>query len=484
LPPIASDNVLGGKIAARALASAIGGTKIKAARLSAGGEVLAEAAVACPRAPQAVLDACVGLVARPRSPAVVGLGVGVPSRVIAAERRILPGGYVDLSGLGFAAALETAAGLPVVLENDATMALIAEAAQGAALGVRSAVLLTVGTGIGGAILDRGSVLRGSGSAGQLGHIPVEDPGPPCLCGRRGCLETTSSGTALARHLAEAGLAPSTRAEELLARAGDPAAERVLAAWAGPLRRAIDMLIATLAPERVLLGGGLGGTALAALDRVQGPASWYDAPVLAAALGDAAGMIGAGLAALPHPETKRVVLVNGVPASGKSVVAATLAAATGWPVLALDTIKAPFLAALPPGDRDFNRLLGRAAYAAIFDLLRAAPAGTTAIVDAWFGFQPPEVLEEGLERAGVGQVLELWCEAPPETVGARYAARVDSRPAGHPGRDYVPELVALAGRARPLGRGPVLRIDTTRPADAAALTGWIAHQWAGVPGVAD
>ena len=151
-----------------------------------------------------------------------------------------------------------------------------------------------------------------------------------------------------------------------------------------------------------------------------------------------------------------MLVNGVPASGKSGVARALSDATGWPILTLDTIKNPFLAELPGVDRAFNRTLGKASYTAIFDLLRDAPAGSTMIIDAWFGFQPAEMLSEGLLRAGVAETAEIWCHAPPETIGERYGARVGERPAGHPGAGYVPELIALAARAQPMAQGPVFR----------------------------
>jgi glucokinase len=123
-------------------------------------------------------------------------------------------------------------------------------------------------------------------------------------------------------------------------------------------------------------------------------------------------------------------------------------------------------------------LGRASYNAIFDLIAETAPGSTVIVDAWFGFQPSEVLEAGLSRAGIGETLELWCHAPPETIGARYADRVGTRPAGHPGIDYVPELIALAGRARPLAGGPVREIDTTRPLDLPGLLAWVAERFPG------
>ena len=120
--------------------------------------------------------------------------------------------------------------------------------------------------------------------------------------------------------------------------------------------------------------------------------------------------------------KRVVLVNGVPASGKSTLARLLAADTGWPLLALDTVKEALFAHLGAGDRERNRLLGRASYQAIFAAIGDFPAGATAIVDAWFGFQPREVLVEHLQRAGVERVVEVWLRASPELVAARYAER--------------------------------------------------------------
>jgi glucokinase len=449
----------------------IGGTRLRAARVH-DGVIEARASAASSRDPREVVARCLSLVAEVSSPDVAALGIGVPGQVQADQRRVLSGGYVDLSGFDFVTEVETATGLRVVIENDATMALLGEAAYGAAQGRGSVVMLTIGTGIGGAVLERGQVLRGRGTAGQLGHVVIDPNGRPCVCGRVGCVETVSSGSAFAVHLSEAGLPATTRIEDLLTR-DDSIARGVIDAWAKPLRAAIDSLIATANPDCVVIGGGAGAAALAALGQVVERASWFTAPVVAAGLGDDAGDIGAATAALrTGPRPKRAVLVNGVPASGKSKVARMLSEATGWPVLALDTIKNPFLLELPPGDRLFNRTLGRASYAAIFDLMANAPAGSAFIVDAWFGFQPIETLTEGLKRAGVTAVAEVWCHAPPQTVGARYQARLDARPAGHPGADYVPELIDLARRARPTGLSPLFDVETTRPPDIPALISWL------------
>lgn len=446
----------------------IGGTRIRAARVAQGG-IEARAGTPSSHDPREALDRVIALALQVRSPDVTAIGIGVPGQVHAATRRVLSGGYVNFAGLDVAGEVEGATGLPVTIENDATMALLGEAAHGAARGLRNVVMLTIGTGIGGAILSNGQVLRGAGAAGQLGHLCVDPGGRPCVCGKLGCVETVSSGSAFAVHLAEAGLPPDTRAEDLLAR-GDAVARGVLTAWAAPLRAAIDSLIATCNPDCVVIGGGAGAAAFAALATVPARPSWYGAPVLAATLADDAGVIGAATAARPAP--KRVILVNGVPASGKSTVAAALSRATGWPVLSLDTIKTPFLAILPPGDRLFNRTLGRASYAAIFDVVAEAPPGCTFILDAWFGFQPTEVLEAGLARAGASERAEIWCQAPPEVVGQRYGARLSTRAAGHPGADYIPELMALATRAAPTGLAPRFDVDTTEALPLAEILAWL------------
>jgi predicted kinase len=175
--------------------------------------------------------------------------------------------------------------------------------------------------------------------------------------------------------------------------------------------------------------------------------------------------------------KSVVLVTGVPASGKSTVARAIARAKGWPLLTLDTVKEAFFAHLGTGDRDYNRLLGKASYQAIFSLIRDFPDGTTTVVDAWFGFQRAEVLQSHLVLAGVGQVAEVWCHAPPEAIGERYRKRLKKRHAGHLGQAYVPELIELARRAKPLGGYPLFEVETEWPLDLAVLEGWFERTFA-------
>ncbi|TPO01396.1 ROK family protein, partial [Mesorhizobium sp. CU2] len=344
----------------------IGGTNLRAALVSGSGEILRRVSEKSAPDPELVLGRIAEMVQRLDGPDVAAIGVGVPGRVDAKRRAVLSGGYVDLASVALAPRLEGMAGKPVVVDNDCNMALVAEMALGAAVGHGNVVMFTIGTGIGGAVAEGGKIVRGSATAGQLGHIGVDPDGEPCKCGRRGCVETVSSGTALGRHIARAGLGADITVEQLLVRAaaGDAVAERILDAWAKPLRSAIDTAVAMFSPDLVLLGGGLGEAAHKALGRAPALAPWYQAPVQAARLGDDAGVIGSGLQALaagtasPRPAgARRAVLVNGIPASGKSTVSRGIVERMGWPLLALDTVKNPFLAVLDGVDREFNRRLG-------------------------------------------------------------------------------------------------------------------------------
>jgi glucokinase len=467
-------------MAATAIGVDIGGTHLRAGRVSREGAILARSRMASSHDPAEALERLIALIAEVDDPTVTAIGIGVPGRVNFARREVLSGGYVDLSKVPLAARIEDRFTRLVAIDNDASMAMVAEARRGAGRGARNLALLTIGTGIGGGIMEDGRIVRGRATAGQLGHIPVDPDGPPCLCGHRGCVEPMSSGTALGGLIRAAGVPEGTTAAALIgrARAGDTIAQSILTAWAAPLRRATDALVATLDCERIILGGGLGREAAEAIALLPAETSWYHADIVAAELGDDAGIIGGGLAALDNRPRggRRLLMVNGVPASGKSGVATQVSEATGWPVYALDTVKNPFLAEIGTVDRPFNRVLGRASYRAIFALIAAAPQGTTAIVDAWFGFQPRQLLETLLREAGITAVLELWCHAPADLIAGRYRDRADERLPGHPGPEYAEELRALAARAEPTRVAPVHPIDTSRPLDQAAVMAFIDANW--------
>jgi glucokinase len=276
----------------------LGGTSIRGARVSATGEVLAHLEQATDRSAPAAMAQIEGMIAALDCPQVGCIGIGVPSRVDVKSGKVLAGGYVDLSGLPMAGRLKAPRGRPVVCDNDGNMALLAEARAGAGRGLGNVVMLTIGTGIGGGVMLDGAVVHGKGTAGELGHITVAYDGLPCVCGRKGCMETLSSGTALRRHIAGAGLPAGTKAEDLLAR-NDVAARTVIASWIAPLRAGIDSLVASFDPEKVVLGGGLGGVACEALAGFPPGSDWFQAEVVPSQLGSRAGVIGAALAALDH-----------------------------------------------------------------------------------------------------------------------------------------------------------------------------------------
>lgn len=103
--------------------------------------------------------------------------------------------------------------------------------------------------------------------------------------------------------------------------------------------------------------------------------------------------------------KTAILVNGVPASGKSTVARQISTFLGCPLLTLDTIKEPLFEHFGTGDREHNRKLGRASYGVIFSVIGDFPDPMTIVIDAWFGFQPMEVLERHLLTAGIERTAE-------------------------------------------------------------------------------
>ena len=460
----------------------VGGTNMRAAKVSASGEIFRRKSISGSRDPVTALELIKGLIAEMDGSQAVAIGIGVPGRVNGWTGDVISGGFLDLSGTDLRTEIGRTFDGPVKVANDCSMALIGEARRGAARDLDSALMMTIGTGIGGAVMEAGRIVNGRRCAGQFGHLIVKLNGRPCPCGQQGCVETESSGTSLRRHLDEAGYGSDIRFEYVrsLAEAGDKVALDVMQAWAGPLRAAIRTLSAAFDPDAVLLGGGMGQAALRALEFLPDAESWYDVEVRAAALDDDAGVIGAALAAFDllqggvstGPAGKQLVMVNGVPASGKSSVSHALSRHTGWPVLALDTIKNPFLELMEEVDRAFNRVLGRASYKSIFSVIEEAPPGSTFIVDAWFGFQPVEVLREHIAVAGITEVLEIWCHAAPEIVGERYSKRLERRLPGHPGASYVPELIELSRRAEPCGIGPVLNVDTALPVDMETVVAWL------------
>lgn len=159
-------------------------------------------------------------------------------------------------------------GIPVRLGNDANCAALAEVVAGAAVGCQDMVLITLGTGVGSGIISRGKILSGlRGGAGEAGHMLLVLDGEPCTCGRRGCWEAYASATALIRQTRQAALAhPESllaQVEEITGRTafdaagqGDAAAKAVVAQYAVYVAAGLTDFVNILAPEMILLGGGI------------------------------------------------------------------------------------------------------------------------------------------------------------------------------------------------------------------------------------
>jgi glucokinase len=160
--------------------------------------------------------------------------------------------------------------VPVLLDNDANAAALGEFEQGAGRGLRDIVYMTISTGVGGGVIVNGEIVHGVGDgAGEVGHMPVLVDGPECGCGYRGCLEALCSGTSIARRAKERLQqgAPSSltanRIEEVTAkkvadaaREGDSLASEIWNETIFYLAFGLHSIIATLAPEAVILGGGV------------------------------------------------------------------------------------------------------------------------------------------------------------------------------------------------------------------------------------
>jgi glucokinase len=268
----------------------------------------------------AVLETIVDAVAEAREAArgeVRAVGVGVPCVVTPGTGVAMACNHLPLVDLPLRDLLAERLGLPVVVDNDATAALVAEWRYGAARGARNALMLTVGTGVGGGILVDGHVVRGaSGAAGELGHFVIDESGPPCPgnCPNNGCLEAFVSGPALAmegRARADAdpesGLGRALAAgREItgplvteLAHDGDSAAREAVATVGRHLGVGIVGLVNVFNPEVVVIGGGVVGAGelmLAPAREVVAARALVPARdqvrIVPARFGDESGMLGA------------------------------------------------------------------------------------------------------------------------------------------------------------------------------------------------
>ena len=245
----------------------VGGTTVAAGLVAADGQVLEHVqAPTHARGPGSALETIVEVLdrlrdrARARGVAVSGVGVGIPGTVDA-ERGVVgvDVNYVpELAGAPLAERLGARVDAPVFVDNDVNALVLAEWTWGAGQGARSLVMLALGTGVGGGIVLDGRLQRGAaGSAGELGHVPIDFDGPPCICGGRGCLKAFVSGTDIARRAEERLGRPVGAAEVFqLAATGQAEAVAIVDEVCRALGAGLAVIVNGLNPERVLLAGSV------------------------------------------------------------------------------------------------------------------------------------------------------------------------------------------------------------------------------------
>lgn len=249
---------------------------------------------------------------------IAAIGAGIAGLVRLTDGTFVWGPHVPGSRVPVRQLLEAEFGVPALVDNDANAAAWAELRMGAARERRDVLLVTLGTGIGGAIIANGEIYRGSSFAGEWGHMLYQANGLQCECGKRGCWETVASGPALARlgrefialtpdgHLARILQREDFTAETITAAAdaGDETARGLVGQVGAALGQGLCSLIAIFDPELIVVGGGLGsvGESLlgparrVAADALHGGSHRPLPPIVVAELGPEAGAIGAALLA--------------------------------------------------------------------------------------------------------------------------------------------------------------------------------------------
>ena len=277
----------------------LGGTAIKIGKFLRDGTCLESISLATPQPanPKPVIDAIakgVQQLNKNNTSGAIGFGVPGPTdtaRRIAKKSINLPG-WDDVPVADW---LEAQTGLPTVLENDANCAAIAEAWLGAGRKFSDFILLTLGTGVGGAIFLDGKLFTGRcGAAGELGLITLNPDGFPCRSGNQGSLEQYTSIGSVLRHT---GKEPAAMGK--LAQAGERAALEFWQSYGKLLGAGLASLIYVLTPEAVIIGGGISAsskfflpTTLKEIEKRVVSTSRPGLQLLTAELGNKAGMLGA------------------------------------------------------------------------------------------------------------------------------------------------------------------------------------------------
>lgn len=293
----------------------VGGTAVKGAVVDESGKLHGEDSVVTVKG-EGLIDGIVALcnrLSKLNKEPVEGIGVGCAGVIDSENGAVVLARNLSLADFPMAKLIGEKCGLPVRITNDANAAALGEAKFGAGKNYKNSIFVTLGTGVGGGIVINGKLFEGNKSAGaEIGHMVIKYGGEPCSCGRRGCFEAYSSATALKRLTREAMRAdagssmwgkytPDTVTGKTAFEYAevDPAAKRVVEEYVSYLACGLANLANAFRPEIIMLGGGVskeGERLIAplrkALDKEVFAAQYAPVKVECAALGTAAGAIGA------------------------------------------------------------------------------------------------------------------------------------------------------------------------------------------------
>ena len=305
----------------------IGGTNLKGVVMNKAGEyrhlmrIATEAEKGGAKLLENILDMIKNLISKEEKDGnIIGVGIGTPG-FVDSEGSVI-GGAKNLpgwEGTNLYKPIKKQFGLPASAGNDVTVGTLAEWRYGAGLGMQNVVCLMLGTGIGGGIVTNGQLYKGTyGMAGELGHISVETNGVQCNCGIKGCVETYASAPGIVRTALEVcrGLEKGKqtsfsklaldRPDKLTSKTiydyvkkSDPVASKVNEMVCEKLARVIGIMVNTLSPDRIILGGGVMMAGQVIVDTVSKYAPqncwkevWERCELVIAQCGENAGVIGA------------------------------------------------------------------------------------------------------------------------------------------------------------------------------------------------
>lgn len=301
----------------------VGGTKTAAVLIDDSGRLLDRIQVQTPKEAERFIDAAADAIEKLRTDRLAGAGVGLAGLVRWPEGVFAWGPHVPGTNVPAREMLTERLGVPVIVDNDANLTAYAEATAGAGRGHDHILLVTLGTGIGAAVVTEGFIYRGASFAGEFGHMTMVQGGPLCACGRRGCWETLASGPALARLAREAVALeprsafarrhPEPTSEDVIdaLQHRDPTAHALVEQVGRAFGLGISNLVTAFDPDVVIVGGGLGtvGESLieparrALQENLHGAPHRIAPPLVVAELGRDAGAMGGALLAKDTLEKK-------------------------------------------------------------------------------------------------------------------------------------------------------------------------------------